>query len=285
LTEAHEGARAAQGALAVALIALAVGLVGVAIPILGLGAAPRQQATVAPLPTVAVDQAPTTRIVTMEWEATLPSTQDRWLPQEIVVNQGDTIVLTLEVNDTDGAHTFTILAPTAPNGALQLTQINMSYTGQWMYHPPAESGPQFGIEVSGVPVGCDLMGQNVTCTTSTNLPAGTCSMSGCTIAGGCSINGGPLGPCTGSWMLNKTQTEIAEIQTTVTLGPFTSPGIYRYFCSYHQEIGMIGWLVVQPNEAYVPPSSVSSSTASSSIMPNLLLTDAKVGITDLSVNQ
>jgi len=273
LSDGRDGVRAAQGALVVALIALAVGLVAVAIPMLGLGAAPRQQVTT-PSYAQVVNQQPTTRIVTMEWEATLPSTQDRWLPQEIVVNQGDTIVLTLEVNDTDGAHTFTILAPTGLNGALQLTQINMSMVGQWMYHPPAESGPQFGIEVAGAPVGCDLMGHNVTCNSSTSLPAGSCSMSGCTIAGGCSINGGPLGPCTGSWMLNKTQTEIAEIQTTVTLGPFTAPGIYRYFCTYHQEIGMIGWLVVQPNAAYIPPTS--ASIIASVLLPNIKIWTTKI---------
>ena len=253
MSENRDGVRAAQGALVVALIALAVGLVAVAIPMLGLGAAPRQQVTT-PSYAQVVNQPPTTRIITMEWEATLPSTQDRWFPQDIVVNQGDTVVLTLEVNDTDGAHTFTILGPTGPNGALQLTQINMSMVGQWMYHPPAESGPQFGIKVTGAPVGCDLMGQNVTCNSSTNLADGHCSASGCTIAGGCSINSGPLGPCTGSWMLKANQTEIAEIQTTVTLGPFTTPGIYRYFCTYHQEIGMIGFLIVLPNAAYVPPS-------------------------------
>ena len=56
-------------------------------------------------------------------------------------------------------------------------------------------------------------------------------------------------------MLSKNQTEIAEIQTTVTLGPFTVPGIYRYFCTYHQEIGMYGFLIVQPNKAYVPTTS------------------------------
>jgi hypothetical protein len=71
-------------------------------------------------------------------------------------------------------------------------------------------------------------------------------------------------------MLNKTQTEIAEIQTTVTLGPFTAPGIYRYFCTYHQEIGMIGWLVVQPNAGYVPPSPTTI------IAPSALLTSTKV---------
>jgi hypothetical protein len=130
-----------------------------------------------------------------------------------------------------------------------------------MYHPPGESGPQFGIEVTGAPVGCDIMGQNVTCNTSTNLADGACSMSGCTIAGGCSINGGALGPCTGSWMLNKTQTEIAEIQTQVTIGPLTTPGVYRYFCSYHQYIGMVGYIVVLPNRGYVPTGSTTGATA------------------------
>ena len=181
-----------------------------------------------------VNQAPQTRNIFVEWEATLPSQQDRWLPQEIIVNQGDTINLLVEDNDTDGAHTWTIEAPTGPAGALQLTQVNTSSIGQWKYFPPQESGPMFGTEVTGHPIGCVTMNQNVTCNT----------------VGGCSINGGPLGPCTGSWMLNSTQTEIASIHATVTLGPLTVPGIYKYFCYYHQNIGMVGYLVVLPNKGY-----------------------------------
>lgn len=30
----------------------------------------------------------------------------------------------------------------------------------------------------------------------------------------------------------------------------TQPGLYRYFCYYHQGIGMFGWFVVLPNQAY-----------------------------------
>jgi hypothetical protein len=275
MSENREAVRAMQGALAVAVIALAVGLVAIAMPIMGIGA--HQQTTAVPSQIAAVDQTPTTRIITMEWEATLPSLQDRWFPQDIIINEGDTIVLTLIVNDTDGAHTFTIIAPTGPNGANQLTQINMSTTGQWMYHPPFEANPWNGIEDTGSPVGCDIMGQNVTCNHSYNLPDGTCTTTSCTIAGGCSINSGPLGPCTGSWMLNKNQTEIAEIQTQVTLGPFTAPGIYRYFCTYHQEIGMIGWLTVQSNEAYQPPSSTTTA-----LTPNVLSSDSKFWAADVT---
>jgi len=241
-----------QATFAVAIIALIVGLVAIAMPFISPPQAAPTTTVTSSIPMV--DQAPATRVIVMEWEATLPSTQDRWFPQSIVINQGDSIFLTLIDNDTDGAHTFTMLAPTGPGGALQLTQVNMSMVGQWMYHPPAEAGPQFGIEVAGAPVACDLMGQNVTCNASTNLTAGTCSLSGCTIAGGCSINGGPLGPCTGSWMLSANQTEIAEIQTALTLGPFTTPGVYRFFCSYHQEIGMVGFITVLPNSGYTPSS-------------------------------
>ena len=181
-----------------------------------------------------VNQAPQMRNIIVEWEATLPSTQDRWLPQVIVVNQGDTINLLVESNDTDGAHTWTIEAPTGQGGALQLTQLNVSAMGQWKYFPPRESGPMFGTEVKGPVDGCVTMDQNVTCNT----------------VGGCSINGGAIGACTGSWMLNSTQTEIASIHASVTLGPLKVPGIYRYFCFYHQDIGMVGYVLVLPNKGY-----------------------------------
>jgi len=249
-----ESTRVAQGAVAVAFIALLVAVAALAYPFLGYRSVSQQQVSV-PTSIPMINQNPVPRRITMEWEATLPSTQDRWFPQDIIVNQGDSVVLTLIVNDTDGAHTFTIIAPTGPNGTGQLTQINMSMPGQWMYHPPAESGPQFGIEVTGAQTNCDLMGQNVTCNSNTDLTTGMCSLSGCTIAGGCSINAGPLGPCTGSWMLKPGQNETAEIQTQVTFGPMGTPGIYRYFCSYHQYIGMIGFLIVLPNEAYVPTTT------------------------------
>ena len=183
-----------------------------------------------------VNQQPLTRNIVIEWEATLPTTQDRWLPQLITVNQGDTLNLYVESNDTDGAHTWSIEAPTGPNGALQFTQLNVSAIGQWKYFPPKEAGPQFGTKITGPVTGCVTMGQNVTCNT----------------VGGCSVDGGPIGPCTGSFLLQSNQTEIASIHATVTIGPMKVPGVYRYFCFYHQDIGMVGYLVVLPNKGYTP---------------------------------
>jgi plastocyanin len=154
----------------------------------------------------------------------------------LVVNQGDTIKLTVESNDTDGAHTWTIEAPTGPGGALQLTQLNVSVIGQWKYFPPLEAGPQFGVKITAAATGCVTMDKNVTCNTT----------------GGCSINGGPIGVCTGSFLLGANVSETASIQASTTFGPLTVPGIYKYFCFYHQNIGMVGYLVVLPNKAYTP---------------------------------
>ena len=253
MSEASDKVRAAQGALAVAVIALIVALAALAIPMLGMTAAPQQQPSMVPSQIPVVDQKPVTRLITMEWEATLPSLQDRWFPQTIIVNQGDSVSLTLIINDTDGAHTFTIDGPTGPGGAEQLTQVNMTMPGQWMYHPPREPNPYNGTESQGPATGCSLMGQSVDCSTFG-------------LTGGCSINGGPLGMCTGSWLLNSTQKEIAEIQAFVTFGPLTTPGVYRYFCTYHQDIGMIGFLIVQPNEGYVPPASATTGIVTSALL-------------------
>ena len=46
--------------------------------------------------------------------------------------------------DTDGAHTFTINAPTGPNGTTQITQLNETVPGQHIYYPPAQPGPKYG---------------------------------------------------------------------------------------------------------------------------------------------
>ena len=182
-----------------------------------------------------VNQTPTTVDIQLEWGFFI-SAQDRVFPQNIVVVQGDTVSLSFVDNDTDGAHTWTIEAPTGPNGASQETQLNLTSMGQWMYTPPAQPNPWNGTESKGAPTNCVTMGKNVPCNTT----------------GGCSINGGPTGACTGSWMLSSSQTETASIQASVTIGPLLKPGVYQYWCVYHKAIGMIGWLVVLPNAAFTP---------------------------------
>jgi plastocyanin len=168
------------------------------------------------------------------WNGELISTQDRFFPQLIVANQGDTVNLIFESNDTDGTHTFTINAPTGPNGTTQITQLNET-PGQHIYYPPAQPGPKYGIKVIGHATGCYTIGQSVRCNT----------------VDGCSINGGPLTTCVGSWMLKKNQNETASIHAFTTFGPLRAPGVYEFSCIYHTGIGMVGYLIVLPNKGYI----------------------------------
>jgi len=223
MSESREVVHAYQGALAVALIALAVALVALAFPILGLGAAPRQQQVITPTYTPVVDQPPTTRIILLSWWNTGNTGQDRFNPDVITINQGDTVVITFEDNDTDG-HTFEVLLPTG------LFVLNNSLIGQTNH----------------------LTLQNFT-----------------TPANGCMVNGQGV-PCntTGSCTTGITA---CNVTSSGTFGPVTVPGIYRFFCLYHQALGMYGFLIVLPNSGYVPRSSTTTD-----MTPNLLLSDTRI---------
>lgn len=188
-----------------------------------------------------INQQPQTRHIFLEW-GTLISGQDRFFPQLIIVNQGDTVNLTFESNDTDGAHTFTVNAPTGLNGTTQLTQLNETVPGQWMYYPPIQAGPQYGIKVTGHATGCYIMDHSVPCNTT----------------GGCSIDHGPITTCISSWMLPKNQTETASVHSSTTFGPMRAAGVYEFTCTYHTKIGMVGYLIVLPNKGYAA-STIHSS--------------------------
>jgi plastocyanin len=152
-----------------------------------------------------VNQSVATRDITIQWE-TFSVTQDRFFPDFITVNQGDTINLTFIDNDTGDAHTFTITLPTAASGCAVgcENQINMSQAGLDNFITNGvNTGPAQNCMVGGVAADCSTMVS------------------------------GPIGNMTG------------HISFTVT-----TPGVYRYFCFYHQSIGMFGFLVVLPNEGY-----------------------------------
>lgn len=62
-----------------------------------------------------MNELPTMRNVIVEW-TTYASGQDKFEPEHIVINQGDSVHLTFINNDTD-AHTFSV---TLPSGFFQL---------------------------------------------------------------------------------------------------------------------------------------------------------------------
>ena len=211
----------ASTALAVALVALIVALAGFAIPLISpynassdqvnslSGQVSQLQQQIGSLP--AVSQTPTTRNILLDWANNENSAQDRFNPNVITVNQGDTVNIRFEDNDTDG-HTFEILLPDG------LYVLNNSLAGE-INHLTLQP-------FAGNATGCMIAGKGVPCNTTGACTAGITA---------CNVT--------------------SNISFTVTV-----PGVYRYFCIYHQALGMFGFLIVLPNRGYVSPTN-STSTA------------------------
>ncbi len=136
---------------------------------------------------VAVTQVPTTREIIVEWIKTQAG-QDRFYPDFIVVNQGDTVNLTFINNDTV-AHNFVIGAPYNIMVNASVPGLHNDLTGQEFTTPALHNSP--GVKVTGTP--------------------GNVSASYSFVA--------------------------------------RYPGIFEYVCTYHIQVGMIGYLVVLPNAA------------------------------------
>jgi plastocyanin len=208
-------------ALAVAIVALIVALAGFAIPLIAPYSASSDQVTalqsqvsqlqqqINSLPVV--NEKPTTRNIRLEWINNQNSGQDRFNPNFITINQGDTLHIAFFDNDTDG-HTFEILLPSG------LLVLNNSLPGQ-INHLTLQT-------FATPPIGCKVDGSTVPCNTT--------------------------GACTpGITACNVTST----VSFTVTV-----PGVYRYFCLYHQAQGMFGFLVILPNRGYTPTNSTSTGS-------------------------
>jgi plastocyanin len=159
-----------------------------------------------------VNQTVATRSIKIQWEQ-FPRdiSQDRFFPDFITVNQGDTLDITFLQNDTGDAHTFTITVPTTDSGCSNGCEYQLNES-----QPGLHNFLQNEALITTAANNCIVGGQPVPCTQ--------------LLAGG---TGGTIGNISG------------HISFTVTV-----PGIYRFFCYYHQGIGMFGWLVVLPNEGY-----------------------------------
>jgi plastocyanin len=155
-----------------------------------------------------MNQTPTIRSIRETWYLSPSAHQDRFDPTFIVVNQGDTVRLSLIDNDTV-AHDFVI-------------------------------GPPYNIIINATVPGLinDLTGQKFTTPARNNSP-------------GVVVTGMP--------------TNVTAEYSFVA----RYPGIYEFVCTYHAQVGMIGYLAVLPNSAYGsrttqttsgrPPASVAVS--------------------------
>lgn len=162
-----------------------------------------------------MNQTPTIRTIRETWFLSPSAHQDRFEPSFIVVNQGDTVRMTLIDNDTV-AHDLVV-------------------------------GPPYNIIINATVPGLinDLTRQKFTTPATNNSP-------------GVVITGTP-GNVTATYAF------VAKYA-----------GIYEFVCTYHAQVGMIGYLVVLPNEAYsgtTTTSSTATATGSAiaiSIVPGAL---------------
>jgi len=150
-----------------------------------------------------MNQTNTIRQITETWYLSTTAHQDRFDPDNIVVNQGDTLDLTLLDNDTV-AHDFVI-------------------------------GPPYNIIVNATVPGLinDITQQTFTTPAKNNSP-------------GVTVEGTPGN-------VSATFSFVAKYA-----------GIFEFVCTYHAEIGMIGYLTVLPDSAYTgKPASAGGQGAQS----------------------
>ena len=145
-----------------------------------------------------MNQTPTIRTIRETWYLSSSAHQDRFDPAFMIVNQGDTVRLTLIDNDTV-AHDFVI-------------------------------GPPYDIIVNATVPGLinDLTGQKFTTPATNNSP-------------GVVVSGTP-----------------GNVSAAFSFAAKYS-GIYEFVCTYHAQVGMIGYLVVLPNAAYTTATTHSTS--------------------------
>ncbi len=224
-----------QASSSIGRMALAIGIVGLVLGASGLGYALYlgQSQIPSQLSSVSVNVKPSDKTIRVEWTTAFDAGQDRFEPQYITVAQGDNLTIILITNDTGDAHTFTIglalrnLAGTTAQFVLNNSWIGLQ-SGQYV------TGPAHNANFTGKPTGCfDQNGQSVTCSTQ---KAGL----------GTGINGTDTGP-TGACNNTATTPPDCDLWSIGVLGKVTVPGVYKFFCFYHQKAGMFGYLVVLPN--------------------------------------
>jgi plastocyanin len=136
-----------------------------------------------------MNQPPTIRTITETWYLSPSAHQDRFEPSFIVVNQGDTVRLTLIDNDTV-AHDFVIGSPYNIIVNATVPGLINDLTGERFTTPSAHNSP--GVVVQGAPG------------------------------------------------------NVSAFYSFVAV----HAGIFEFVCTYHAQVGMIGYLVVLPNQGY-----------------------------------
>ena len=211
-----------------------------------------------------VNQSVATVPLRVDWCNADNTGQDRFCPSQIVVNQGDTVVILFEHNDTD-AHTFTL------TGTYNF-QINETFGA------PGETNVAGTLYANGMHNFLNNLNFTGSCSETADLTAtsGSACVSGSSVLPAGTLFTVPINPTpsqpfngsandnpiTGFAVSNQVyfQTSGGNMAlayagnvTAETWGiaafKATTPGIYEYFCHYHVSNGMFGYIIVLPNSA------------------------------------
>ncbi|MHB1908705.1 MAG: cupredoxin domain-containing protein [Nitrososphaerales archaeon] len=215
-----------------------------------------------------VNATPSVVPLKVDWCNTDNTGQDRFCPSQIVVAQGDTVVIWFVHNDTD-AHTFTII-PSGTNG--YSFQINATAG------IPGETNINGTLYANGMHDFLNNANYTGSCSNSGTFAQDSAGISGTYCVSGTSLiapgtNYGFVNPVPSS-PLNGSANDLVQVTATNTvtfpmgdnmsgayaglipaeaqgIGAFkaTQPGIYEFFCHYHVSNGMFGYIIVLPNSA------------------------------------
>ena len=186
---------------------------------------------------------PTTLAYKVDWCNTDNTGQDRFCPNQLVVNQGDVVQIMFIHNDTD-AHTFTL------DTGYYNFQINDSMAGMHNFVTNGVIAGSCSNTGSYAQESAAISG--VYCVSGTALMAATSPATNFKIA----QNGVPsVSPPALEDIPINNQVTMINLNTTagssevygVAAFQATQPGIYEFFCHYHVSNGMFGYLVVLPN--------------------------------------
>ena len=253
-------------------LALAVGIIGLILGGAGFAYAVyigQTSASASSLPSV--NEKPTNVTVRVEWLNVLNSGQDRFNPDFFTVAQGDTVIIIFETNDTTDAHTFTLGLTVGGFSGAQFV-LNNSWpgvtSGPYIKNLTPLGNPKFNYTQfptdctngTGTPVPCNTQNSpqdlcNPSATPPVNPPACGTLCSASSPPGSCLSSSKPCdgsGPCTCNGLPNNVALNDAANCNLWSTGSFvaTVPGVYKYFCFYHQVVGMFGYLTVLPNLAF-----------------------------------
>ena len=223
-----------RAALALGVVALVIGASALGYAVyLGLSQLPTQLSAITVNVPCSTSQPCADKTIRIDWTLD-DSGQDRYNPQYVTVVQGDNLTIILITNDTTDAHTFTINLGLRGFSSSTFFQLNNSWTGLSSGGFITPGTPGYNLNFTGKPDGCnDNNGNTIACNTQKQDDTAN---GGTGPSGACNNTASTPPPC--------------NLWSTGYLGVVNTPGVYRFFCFYHQKGGMFGYITVLPNRGF-----------------------------------